>query len=311
MDELRRIDLNLLLTLHALLTERHVTRAAVRLHKSQPAVSHSLAQLRVHFNDKLLIRRDGYMALTAKAQSLMGPLESSLMGLNSLLAEADFDPATARARLRLSLSDYAAKTVFPSVVRRVRAQAPGIELAVSQASRETMQAQLVDGELDLALGIFPEPAVDILVEDLFPDRFVSVADQSALPADGMLSLEEWLHRPHVMLALRPDANDEIERTLSAMGLRRHIVLALPHWTAAVELIEGTDLILTIAEKALGGMERFATLRCFEPPLALPKIAYQQAWHARKAGDPALGWLRQCFVEAYPPIVVDAGTDVAH
>ena len=36
MDELRRIDLNLLLTLHALLTERHVTRAAVRLHRSQP-----------------------------------------------------------------------------------------------------------------------------------------------------------------------------------------------------------------------------------------------------------------------------------
>lgn len=70
MDELRRIDLNLLLTLHALLTERHVTRASVRLHKSQPAVSHSLAQLRVHFNDQLLIRRDGYMALTAKAQAL-------------------------------------------------------------------------------------------------------------------------------------------------------------------------------------------------------------------------------------------------
>lgn len=308
MDELRRIDLNLLLTLHALLTERHVTRASVRLHKSQPAVSHSLAQLRVHFNDQLLIRRDGYMALTAKAQALMGPLESALMGLNSLLSEADFDPATARTRLRLSLSDYAAKTVFPSVVRRVRAEAPGIELAVSQASRETMHSQLTDGELDLALGIFPEAPKDIMVEDLFPDQFVSVADKAALPAKGTMSLEEWLQRPHVMLALRPDANDEIERTLSGMGLRRNIVLALPHWTAAVELIEGTDLILTIAAKALGNMKRFPDLRCFEPPIALPKIAYQQAWHSRKEGDPALRWLRKCFVDAYYPGVVN---DEAH
>ncbi|VWB56750.1 LysR family transcriptional regulator [Burkholderia lata] len=297
MDELRRIDLNLLLALHALLTERHVTRAAVRLHKSQPAVSHSLAQLRERFSDQLLIRRDGYMALTAKAQALIRPLEAALLSLNGLLGEDDFAPATARARLRLSLSDYAAKTIFPSVVRRVRTEAPGIELAISQASREAMHAQLSDGELDLALGIFPSPPEEILVEDLFPDRFVCVADVSALPADGQLSFEDWLARPHVMLALRPDANDEIEKTLGAKGLRRHIALALPHWTAAVQMLEGTDLILTIAKRALIGVEQYPTLRCFDPPLILPEIAYQQAWHVRKDQDPALRWLRRCFVEA--------------
>ncbi|TDF82396.1 LysR family transcriptional regulator [Pseudomonas sp. H9] len=306
MDELRRIDLNLLLTLHALLTERHVTRAAVRLHKSQPAVSHALAQLRVHFNDQLLIRRDGYMALTAKSQALLKPLEAALLGLNSLLGEADFDPATARARMRLSLSDYSARTVLPAVVRRVRSEAPGIELAISQASREAMHAQLVDGELDLALGIFPELPEEILAEELFPDQFVSVADAAALPAQGRLTLEEWLHRPHVMLALRPDANDEIERALSAKGLTRNIALALPHWSAAAELIEGTDLILTIASKALIGIERFPDLRCFEPPLALPKLAYRQAWHNRKDADPALRWLRNCFVEAGQPFHTETG-----
>ncbi|QXG49479.1 LysR family transcriptional regulator [Pseudomonas viridiflava] len=297
MDELRRIDLNLLLTLHALLTERHVTRAAVRLHKSQPAVSHSLAQLRVHFNDQLLIRRDGYMALTAKAQALVLPLESSLLGLNSLLGEADFDPATARARLRLSLSDYAAKTVFPAVLRMVREQAPGIALAISQASRETMHAQLADGELDLALGIFPEPPEEVLVEELFTDEFISVADQSVLPEDGILTLEDWLQRPHVMLALRPDANDEIEKALSSKGLRRNIAVAMPHWTLAADLIADTDLVLTIAKRALVNLERFPNLRCFKPPIDLPTITYQQAWHMRKGEDAALKWLRRCFVEA--------------
>ncbi|RMQ47244.1 hypothetical protein ALQ04_01549 [Pseudomonas cichorii] len=300
MDELRRIDLNLLLTLHALLVERHVTRASVRLHKSQPAVSHALAQLRLHFNDQLLIRRDGHMALTARAQALVRPLEAALSSLNGLLGEPGFDPASATGRFRLSLSDYAARTVLPSVMRRVRAEAPGIQLAISQASREAMVVQLADGELDLALGIFPDVPRDILVEDLFADHFVSVADQAALPSSGELSLTDWLSRPHVMLALRPDANDEIEKALSTQGLQRNIALALPHWSAAIEMIQGTDLLLTIANRAITGIERFPDLRCFKPPLALQTIAYQQAWHARKDANPALKWLRQCFVESCQP-----------
>src|SRR5690606_33215975 len=136
MDELRRIDLNLLLTLHALLAEKHVTRAALRLHKSQPAVSHSLAQLRSHFDDPLLVRRDARLALTARAQALVQPLQEALSSLNALLAAPQFDPAVVRGRFRLALSDYAARILLPPLVRHLRQHAPGLDLAISQASRE-------------------------------------------------------------------------------------------------------------------------------------------------------------------------------
>lgn len=296
LEELRRIDLNLLLTLHALLLERHVTRASVRLHKSQPAVSHALAQLRSHFDDQLLIRREGQLVLTARAQSLLGPLEQALRHLNDLLGASEFDPGTSQARFRLSLSDYATRRVLPSLVRHVRSVAPGVDLAVSQASRETMMAQLADGELDVALGIFPEFPEGIQVQELFPERFVSLADKSALPECGRLTFEEWLNRPHVMLALRPDANDEIERVLANLGVRRRIAVALPHWSAAIELIAGTDLILTIASWAVGGLDRYPTLRTFEAPLDLPVLSYQQAWHVRKEGDAANQWLRKAILD---------------
>ncbi|CAK15374.1 putative transcriptional regulator, LysR family [Pseudomonas entomophila L48] len=295
LEALRRIDLNLLLTLHALLLERHVTRASVRLHKSQPAVSHALAQLRVHFDDPLLIRRDGQLVLTARAQSLLGPLEQSLRHLNDLLGASDFDPGQSQARFRLSLSDYAARRVLPRLVRHVRRVAPGVDLAVSQASRETMMAQLADGELDVALGIFPEYPQGVRVQELFPEHFVSLADESALPACGCLSLEEWLERPHVMLALRPDANDEIERVLARMGVRRRIAVALPHWSAAIELIAGTDLILTVASWAVRDLDRYPTLRTFDAPLGLPVLSYQQAWHSRKDADPANRWIRDAIL----------------
>lgn len=295
LEALRRIDLNLLLTLHALLLERHVTRASVRLHKSQPAVSHALAQLRLHFDDPLLIRRDGQLVLTARAQSLLGPLEQSLRHLNDLLGASNFDPGQSQARFRLSLSDYAARRVLPRLVRHVRRVAPGVDLAVSQANRETMMAQLADGELDVALGIFPEYPQGVLVQELFPEHFVSLADESALPACGCLSLEEWLERPHVMLALRPDANDEIERVLAHMGVRRRIAVALPHWSAAIELIAGTDLILTVASWAVQGLDRYPTLRTFDAPLDLPVLSYQQAWHSRKDADPANRWIRDAIL----------------
>ncbi|MDH1430151.1 LysR family transcriptional regulator [Comamonas aquatica] len=305
MDELRRIDLNLLLALHALLTEKHVTRAALRLHKSQPAVSHSLAQLREHFNDPLLVRKQGKLELTTRGNALLQPLSEALANLNNLLGTPQFDPLHAQRRFRLSLSDYAARLVMPDLMRYARQHAPGFDFAISQASRDAMLVQLADGELDLALGIFPEIPQDIRVETLFEEDFICLADKATIQEKGGLSLEEWLERPHVMLALKPDANEEIERALAAKGLKRRIAVALPHWSAAVELLSGTDLVLTIARRAVGPLRSFQGLRQFAPPrqLQLPKMAYQQAWHTRKDNDPALSWLRQVVMNGCKPNIV--------
>lgn len=294
MDELRRIDLNLLLALHALLAEKHVSRAALRLHKSQPAVSHSLALLREHFGDPLLMRRGGRMELTVRAEALVRPLNEALSSLNGLLAASEFEPANLRRRFRLSLSDYAARVMLPQLVRHVRQHAPGVDLAISQASREAMLAQLADGELDLALGIFPEVPPDIQIEELFQEHFVSVADKAVLPASGSMSFDDWIERPHAMVSLRPDAPDEIGNAVAAHGRRRHIALVLPHWSAAVDVIAGTDLVLTVASKAVGPMQRHKALRKFATPLTLPHFAYQQAWHTRRTEDAAHRWLREAI-----------------
>jgi DNA-binding transcriptional LysR family regulator len=185
-------------------------------------------------------------------------------------------------------------------VQRIRREAPGIDLAISQASRDAMLAQLADGELDLALGIFPETPEEIRLQDLFKERFISLADNAVLPSKGEMELQDWLSRPHVMLAMRPDAADEIETALAARGLKRHIALALPHWGAAVSVITGTDLILTVASRAAKGREQYKTLREFTPPLDLPEFSYQQAWHVRKEADPAHHWLREAIRLATPP-----------
>lgn len=291
MDELRRIDLNLLLTLHALLTEKHVTRAAVRLHRSQPAVSHALAQLRSLFDDPLLMRKGGKMALTVRAQTLLPSLERALSELNDLVGAPEFDPLTARRTFRVAMSDYAARIVLPLLVSFLRRAAPGFDIAISQASREMMLTQLEDGELDLALGIFPDARGEIQREELFPEQFICLADREYLPNGRDLTLEEWLEKPHVMLGLKPDSVDEIEKALAAKGLKRHICIALPHWSAAVRLLPGTDLVLTVASRSVSPERYHESLCRFSPPIELPGFSYVQAWHVRKDRDPAHQWLR--------------------
>lgn len=304
MDDLRRIDLNLLLTLHALLAEQHVSRAALRLHRSQPAVSHALAQLREIFADPLLVRRGGRLQPTARALELAQPLQEALQQLDALLSSPGFDPARARRSFRLAMSDYGARVVLPRLMQGLRRDAPEVDLVVTQGSREAMLSQLFDGEIDLALGVFPTLAAPLRAETLFEERFACLADRDSVPGRGGLTLAQWLARPHVLVAVRPGADNEIDLALSALGEQRRVVLALPHWTAATEVIAGTDLVLTVARRSLEGRLSLRGLRCFEPPLPIRAFSFQQAWHERREGDAAHRWLRgrvmqACLLEPAP------------
>ncbi|MDR3398042.1 MAG: LysR family transcriptional regulator [Pandoraea sp.] len=292
MDDLRRIDLNLLLTLHALLAERHVSRAALRLHRSQPAVSHALAQLRGIFDDPLLVRREGGLTLTARAIELQRPLEDALDQLQGLLHAPAFDARRARRTFRVALSDYGARVALPALTRRLRERAPGVDLAASQASREAMLTQLLDGEIDLALGVFHDLPGELQTQTLFDESFVCVADRATLPARGGLPLEEWIARPHVLVAMRPGPDNEIDQALAALGHSRRVAVTLPHWSIATALIAGTDLVLTVAERSVAPWRHDRQLRRFAAPFPIPPFPFQAVWHTRRDVDPAHRWLRE-------------------
>lgn len=297
MDDLRRIDLNLLLTLHALLAEQHVSRAALRLHRSQPAVSHALAQLRAIFQDPLLVRRGGRLQPTVRALELAAPLQDALQQLDGLLGRPGFEPARARRTFRLAMSDYGARVVLPRLMQCLRQTAPGIDLVVTQGSREAMLGQLFEGEVDLALGVFPSLAEPFQADTLFEERFACVADRTTLPARGGLSLQAWLARAHVLVAARPGADNEIDLALAALGQQRRVVLAMPHWAAANDVLVGTDLVLTVARRSVQCLKAQRQLRCFEPPLAIRAFAFQQVWHERRGREAAHHWLREQVMRA--------------
>lgn len=290
MHSLAGIDLNLLVVLDALLAERHVSRAALRLNKSQPAVSHALARLRHLLDDPLLVRHDGKLEPTARAMEIAPQLAEALERLRRVLGPSDFDPATEKRVFRLAMSDYGAAVLLPEIVPLLRARAPNVDLLVSQASREVMVSQTVDGEVDFAFGVFPELDRSLQSRLLFRESFACLADAASLGGAKALDMAAYLARPHALVALRPDRENEIDSALAAFGHRRRICLALPHWGVAPSLIAGTDLVLTVARRILPPAG--PGLAIFEPPFEIPPFAFEQIWHPRRDRDPAHQWLRR-------------------
>ncbi|WP_185037066.1 LysR substrate-binding domain-containing protein [Pseudomonas fluorescens] len=295
MNDLRRIDLNLLVILDALLSEQHVTRAAERLHLSQPAVSHALARLRDLLGDPLLVRAGSGLAPTARALELVAPLAEALAQVQSLLAPNTFDPASARRTFRVAMSDYGAAIILPALIRTLRREAPGIDLQISHASREGMLEGVLNGDIDVAAGVFPEMPNELRSTLLFEERYVCLLDRQTLPANGILDLPTYLSRPHVLLEMRGSGTPEIERALTALRERRRVSISLPHWNVAPQFISGTDLILTVSSRGLRDIDP-RELLVVPPPFEIPPFSFVLAWHKRRGGDQALNWLNQKIEE---------------
>ncbi len=289
---INQIDMNLLVVLEALLEERHVSRAAARLHRSQPAVSHSLARLRVLFDDPLLVRRGALLEPTARARQIAPQLADALGRMRQLLRPASFDPSAEQRVLRLSMSDYGAAVLLPALLPLLRAEAPWVDLVVSQASREAMMAQVLDGEIDLAYGVFPQVPAALVSQRLFEEEFMCVADRASLDGGAALDMAAWLARPHVLLSLWADSGNEVDLALAQLGARRRVCLTLPHWGVAPALVKGSDLVLTVARRIVPAAGLDEALAVFAPPFAIAPFAFCQLWHRRRDEDMAHRWLRE-------------------
>lgn len=298
LNNLQPSDLSLLPILEALIEERHVSRAAIRLNRSQPAVSHALARLRDLFNDPLLVRGEGGLQPTARALQLVEPLGEALALIRSMVDQPPFDAEQCDRHFRLSMSDYGATILLPTLVSQVRRSAPRMDLSIVSYGRERAIAALIDGEIDLAVGVYPvlkrPGSTDLRSALLFEDSFACLFDGKQ--EDATISLEEYLARPHVRVAVALHDDSEIDDALARLGRKRRIVVQVPHWSAAPDIIRGTDLILTAARRSLEHPAP-GSLRCSPLPFQLGSFPFVQTWHRRRERDAAHCWLRDAVADA--------------
>jgi len=291
-SDIRRIDLNLLLALNALLEEHSVTRAAKRLALTQPTVSAMLARLRKIFGDKLFVRTPHGILPTPRAAALAPALKAWLADAHALVASEQFDPATADFTASLSANDYIQSALIVPFIERLRPQAPKVRLAVRSAQLTDIPSMLADGRLDLCVTTTTEiPSHELPSRLLYEERYIcAVRGTHPLKAGAAVTVEQFCRYPHVMVSPADGGfAGPTDQALAQIGRKRRVVLSAPGFLILPEILKTDDLIAVVPERVLRG--RMAGLRTFAPPVAVPGFGVHVLWHQRVHQDSAYRWLR--------------------
>lgn len=288
-NDLRRLDLNLLIVFETLMHERSVTRAAEKLFLGQPAISAALSRLRSLFDDPLFVRTGRSMEPTSRAQEIFGLLSPALDAISTAVSRAaDFDPATSQAVFRIGLSDDVEFALLPPLLRRLRAEAPGIQLVVRRANYLLMPQLLASGEISVGVSYTEELPANAKRKVLRrPQPRLLRAD--AIP--GSIELEDYCRRPHALVSFAGDLSGFIDDELAKLGRQRRVVLAVPQFNGLAALLAGTDIVATVPDYTAATLTASGGLRSEPLPLPTPNFELHMVWRGAQDNDPAERWLR--------------------
>ena len=300
--DLAGMNLNLLLALEALLRTKSVTRAAEKLGVTQSAMSHSLRQLRLAFEDELLVRSGGGLVMTPRAERLAARLGPGLDALKAALQDdPPFDPRHATRRFGLISGDFLAVGVLPALLGLLGAEAPSVDLDVGTLARGLDSAhylaRLERGEVDLFVGamVAERPAIKRRV--LYREGFACLVRADHPEVKRTLTLKRYARLGHVLVVTSGEGSSVVDSRLAAQGLGRRVAVRVASFLAAPMAVAASDLILTAPTSLAVEFAGRYPLRILPPPLELPTFDVLQLWHERMDDDPGHAWLRGAVARA--------------
>jgi DNA-binding transcriptional LysR family regulator len=288
------IDAHLLRVLATLVAERSVSRTAVRLNQSQPAISSALGRLREAFGDPLLVRERGGMVPTQRALELREQAKQVLEQIDSMLAgPAQFVPASSQKTFNIASPDYLAASFIANAVERLRREAPLARLVIHPLTRDyDYERALADGELDIVIGNWPQPPQGLHLSVLLDDELVALMAARHAPPEGRLTLQRYLEASHVVpMPYSMAQRGVVETFLADQRLTRDGRVVVPYFEAAPYMLADTDLIFTTARQFAEQFAKVLPLAIVRLPDEFPRMRFYQLWHDRSQHDAAHRWLR--------------------
>ncbi len=293
----RRLDLNLLVALDALLIDQSVTRAAAKLNITQPAMSGALARLREYFEDPLIIQIGRQMELTPLAQSLIEPIHDVMMRIDSVIAtDPAFDPNNSKRHFTITASDYVIQVFLQEVLARLSTDAPGVTFEFRQSSSR-VRDELEAGEVDFVIG----PEIDVLnshpSQMLFEDTYTLIAWKESKAIGSLLTFDEYTTLKHVVFMHDKNGAPWFERWFSSRyGDVRQIDIIAPNFMVLPSLVVGTDRIATLPTRLAKLFLPVLPLKIIPAPIEFPILRELIQWNVHRDPDPASQWLRHRLKE---------------
>ncbi|TCS42656.1 LysR family transcriptional regulator [Reinekea marinisedimentorum] len=310
---LNRVDMNLLVYLDALLRERSVTKAAVKLGISQPAMSNGLRRLRDLFEDPLLIRTSDGMTPTERARELEPMLRMALQSLEKVVQpRAHFDARESHRVFRIMASDYAESTLMPALLKRLSVEAPHVSLDIMTPS-DVSFTDVEQGRVDMAINRFDTLPQSFHQMTVWHDNFCCMLSVDN-PILENFSLSNYLKARHVWVSktgygvgvgVDPDDVQKlgfVDEVLHQMGKKREIAVFTRHYQAAMMLAQENDLVVTLPARAAHIQVRNDRVAVKAPPFELPSFLLKMVWSPLLHHDPAHRWIRRLIVDVGEEVV---------
>jgi len=294
-----KIDIHLIRVLHTVLTERSVSRTALKMGMYQPAVSAALRQLRSIIGDPLLVRSGATMVPTDLGMHLIAPSARVLEAAETLfMGSREFDPRSESITFRIGASDFLDPLFLPQLVTQIKLQAPLCKIEIRSLSEHIRYAdQLASGDLDLVIGNWAQPSEELHRVPLFQDKVVSLVSASNPVVRRGWDQPAWLQAEHLApTSTYLGGKGVIDEHLQSLGLQRNIVARSQNFGLMPGMVASTLLVLTTGQhyceryiKGFGGQLPLAIVDC---PIDFPPMAYYQLWHDRSHMSTSSAWLRK-------------------
>ncbi|MDH4555091.1 LysR family transcriptional regulator [Pseudomonas sp. BN417] len=293
-NDLRRLDMNLLVIFESLMIERNLTRVGEKLFITQSTVSAALGRLRDLFDDPLLVRSGRSMEPTSRALHILEELCPAMDVISCAVSRArTFDPASSNNIFRLGLSDDTEFGLFPALLAKLQEEAPNIVVVVRRANYLLMPSLLSSGEITVGVSYTTDLPANAKRRKL---RDIGVKVLRADNRPGPLTLEEYCARPHVMVSFSGDLSGAIDLDLERIGRCRRVVLAVPQFGSLRALLRNTEMIATVPDYAACNLVEDSCLRAEDAPLEIRPAELSMVWSAAHDNDPAERWLRERMIQ---------------
>jgi DNA-binding transcriptional LysR family regulator len=303
--DVRNVDLNLLVAFEALMQTRSVTRAAERLRVGQPSASYALKRLRELFGDPLFVRTLSGMAPTPRALALDQPIRAILANIETtLFAGPSFDPLQDPRNFRVGAIDYAQSVIADPLLSALRKKAPGCRLILTATDCDIAGRALERGDIDVAVGAFPELVSAPHQRLLYRERYECVFDAKACQVQAPITRAQWLALPHILMSTKGDYSGPLDDVLRASGDRREVAVSTPNFLAIPYLLKGKRLVAALPSRLAKACRSYLGLTTCALPFEAPEFDVVMVWHSRTGSEPGAVWLRDQIVstcEALTPL----------
>ncbi|MGJ7512152.1 LysR family transcriptional regulator [Variovorax sp. GT1P44] len=296
------MDLNLLRVYEALMSEGNVTRAAIKLNRTQPAISNSLARLREMLGDPLFDTTATGVRPTVRGRELWAQLEPHCRGIEEALSPDGFDAFRYEGRFLVSTTDYALVRLMPRLLPVLQTQAPGMSIDVIPFTRTELEWLFERGGLDMAVGTRPGDSADVVrglrLHALWPVEYCCLMRRDHPLATGVLTLERFLQARHMDVLLPGMPGPIYDTLLAAHGVRRRVALTVNDHLPIPAIVAESDLV-AILQAPVADLGHYASRVCErELPIPLAGRQINLIWHSRQERSSAHRWLRNCIVDLF-------------